>query len=147
MDLNTASALHHSPHYSSRQASLCTVRLQNISSISQIKPHVFRLVISTPSDQVLSLVPKLSVLQDLFDLVLLMFIDFYWWVVGSHYVVLIGLQQAYVKAVMYASQCLPMPSVSEVQMLGSLPYLLSHRKWSNKPVMQLPGALQSLPSA
>ena len=43
MDLTTASALHHSPHYSSRQASLCSVRLQDISSIAQvrlIKPHV-----------------------------------------------------------------------------------------------------------
>ena len=43
MDLTTASALHHSPHYSSRQASLCFVRLQDISSIVQvslIKPYV-----------------------------------------------------------------------------------------------------------
>ena len=94
-----------------------------------------------PSDQLLSLVPKLSVLQDLLDFILLMFIDFYWGGVGSYSVVLIGHHHAYVKDVMYASQRLPMPFASEVQMVGSLPYPLSHREWSKKPVMQLPGAL------
>ena len=43
------------------------------------------------------------VLQDLLDLVLFMFIDFHWWGVGSHSIVLIGLQQADVKDVMNAS--------------------------------------------
>ena len=79
-----------------------------------------------PSDQVLSLSSKLSVLQDLLNLVLLMFIDCYWWGVGSHPIVLIGLQQAYMKDIMYASQSLPMPSASEVQMVGSLPYSFGH---------------------
>ena len=37
MNLTTASALHHSPHYSSRQAILCSVRLQDISSITQVR--------------------------------------------------------------------------------------------------------------
>ena len=143
MSLTTASALHHSPHCSSRQASLCFVQLQDISSIAQvsfIKPHVLRLVISTPSDQVLSSSPKLSVLQDLLDLVLLMLIDCYWWGVGSHSIVFIGLLQAYMKDIVYASQSLPMPSTSEIQMVGSLPYPLGHREWSNEPVVQLPGA-------
>ena len=100
------------------------------------------------SNQVLSLVPKLAVLQDLLDLVLLVFIDSYWWGVGRQPVVLIGLQQAYMKDVVYASQRLPMPSASEIQMVGSLPYSLGHLEWSNKPVVQLPGALQSqVPSA
>ena len=106
VDLTTVSALHYSPHYSSRQSSLCSVRLQDISSIAQvnlIKPHVLRLVISMPSDQVLYLVPKLTMLQDLLDLVLFMFIDFHWWDIGSHSIVLVGLQQADVEDVMNAS--------------------------------------------
>ena len=101
-----------------------------------------------PSDQVLSLVPKLVVLQDLLDLILLVFVDCYWWAIVSHPIVLIGLQQAYVKDIMNASQRLPMPSASEIQTVGSLPYSLSHLEWSKKPVVQLPGALQSqVPSA
>ena len=36
----------------------------------------------------------------------------------------------------------------EVQTVGSLPYTLSYLEWSNEPVVQLPGALQSqVPSA
>ena len=95
------------------------------------------------SDQVLSLASKLSMLQDNLDLILLVFIDFYRWGVGSHSIVLIGLQQAYVKDVMYASQCLPVHPTSEVQMVGCLPYPVSYGKLSNEPVMQFPGALQS----
>ena len=87
-------------------------------------------------------------LQDLINLVLFMFIDFLWWGVGSHPIVLIGLQQADMKDIMNASQRLSMPSASEVQMVGSLPYTLGYLEWSNKPVVQLPGALQSqVPSA
>ena len=82
-------------------------------------------------------------LQDLLDLVLFMFIDFHWWDVGSHSIVHIGLQQADVKDAMNASQRLSMPSTSEVQTVGSLPYSLGHLEWSNKPVVQLPGVLQS----
>ena len=96
-----------------------------------------------PSDQVLSSSSKLSMLQDLLNFVLLVFIDLYWWDIGSHPIFLIGLQQAYMEDVMYASQSLPMPSASEIQMVGCLPYPLGHGKWSNKPVMQFPGALQS----
>ena len=87
-------------------------------------------------------------LQDLLDLVLFVFIDCHWWGVGNHPIFLIGLQQADVEDIMDASQYLPMPSASEIQMLGSLPYSLGHLDWSNKPVVQLPGALQSqVPSA
>ena len=87
-------------------------------------------------------------LQDLLDLVLFVFIDCHWWGVGSHPIVLIGLQQADVKDVMDASQCLPMPSASEIQMVGSLPYSFGHLEWSNEPIVQLPRALQSqIPSA
>ena len=87
-------------------------------------------------------------LQDLLDLVLFMFIDFHWCGIGIHPIVLIGLQQADVKDFMDASQRLSMPSTSEVQTVGSLPYSLGHLEWSNKPVVQLPGALQSqVPSA
>ena len=42
------------------------------------------------------------VLQDLLDLVLFVFIDFHWWGIGSHSIVLIGLQQADVEDVMNA---------------------------------------------
>ena len=87
-------------------------------------------------------------LQDLLDLVLLMFIDFYWWGIGSHSIVLIGLQQADMKDVINASQRLSMLPAREVQMVGSLPYTLGYLEWSYEPVMQLPGALQSqVPSA
>ena len=88
------------------------------------------------------------VLQDLLDLVLFMFIDFHWWGIGSHPIVLIGLQQADMKDIMNASQCLSMLSAREVQMVGSLPCSLGYLEWSNKPVVQLPGTLQSqVPSA
>ena len=87
-------------------------------------------------------------LQDLLDLVLFIFIDFHWWGVGSHSIVLIGLQQADVKDVMNASQRLSMLPAREVQTVGSLPYTLGYLEWSNEPVVQLPGALQSqVPSA
>ena len=82
-------------------------------------------------------------LQDLLNLVLFMFIDFHWWGVGSHSIVIVGLQQADVKDLINASQCLSMLSAREVQMVGSLPYSLSYLEWSNQPVVQLPGALQS----
>ena len=83
------------------------------------------------------------VLQDLLDLVLFMFIDFHWWGVGNHSIVLIGLQQADVKDVMNASPRLSMLSAREVQMVGSLSYSLGYLEWSNEPVVQLPGALKS----
>ena len=87
-------------------------------------------------------------LQDLLNLVLFVFIDCHWWGIGSHSIVLIGLQQADLKDIMDASQRLPMPSASEIQMLSSLPYSLGYLEWSNEPVVQLPGALQSqVPSA
>ena len=87
-------------------------------------------------------------LQDLLDLVLLVFIDCYWWGIGSHSIVLVGLQQSYVKDIINALQCLPVLSASEVQAIGCLPYSLQHGEWSNEPVMQFPGALQSqVPSA
>ena len=95
-----------------------------------------------PSDQVLSPASKLSVLQDLLDLTLLIFIDYYWWGIGSHSIVLVGLQQSYVKDIMDASQHLPVPSSSEVQAV-SFALSLQHGEWSNEPVMQFPGALQS----
>ena len=88
------------------------------------------------------------VLQDFLNLVLFMFIDFHWCGIGIHPIVLIGLQQADVKDVMNASQRLSMLSAREVQSVGSLPYSLGYLKWSNEPVVQLPGALQSqVPSA
>ena len=96
-----------------------------------------------PSNKVLCLVPQLMMLQDLLNLVLFMFIDFHWWAVGSPSIVLIGLQQADVKDVMNAFQRLSMLSAREVQVVGSLPYTLGYLDWSNKPVVQLPGALQS----
>ena len=87
-------------------------------------------------------------LQDLLDLVLFVFIDFYWWGIGSHSIVLVGLQQADVKDIMNALQRLSMLPAREVQTVGSLPYMLGYLEWSNKPVVQLPGALQSqVPSA
>ena len=87
-------------------------------------------------------------LQDFLDLILFVFIDFHWWGIGSHSIVLIGLQQADVKDVMNASQRLSMLPAREVQTVGSLPYTLGYLEWSYKPVMQLPGALQSqVPSA
>ena len=96
-----------------------------------------------PVDQVLSPASELSVLQDLLDLVLLIFIDCYWWGVGCHSIFLIGLQQFYIKDIMNASQRLPVPSASEVQVVSCLPYSFQHGEWSNKPVMQLTGAMQS----
>ena len=77
-----------------------------------------------PSDQVLSPASKLSMLQDLLDLVLLVFTDYYWWSIGSHSIILIGLQQSYVNDVMYASQRMLVLPASEVQTVGCLPYPL-----------------------
>ena len=91
---------------------------------------------------------QLSEVQDLLDLALFMFVNCYWWGIGSHPIVLMGLQKADVEDVMDASQSLLMPSASEIQMVGSLPYSLGHLEWSNEPVVQLPWALQSqVPSA
>ena len=50
--------------------------------------------------------------------------------------------------IMYASQHLPVPSASEVQAVSCGPYPFGDGEWSNEPVMQFPGALQSqVPSA
>ena len=77
-----------------------------------------------PLDQVLSPASKLSMLQDLLNLVLLVFINYYWWSVGSHPIVPIGLQQSYVKDVMYASQHLPIKTLaSAVYHPSKLSYL------------------------
>ena len=77
-----------------------------------------------------------------------MLIDFHWWDVGSHSIVLVQLQQVDVKDVTNALQCLSMLPTREVQMVGSLPFTLGYLEWSNEPVVQLPGALQSqVPSA
>ena len=96
-----------------------------------------------PSDQVLSSASKLSMLQDLLDLVLLIVNGYNWWGVGFHPIILIGLQQSHVEDIMHASQCLPVPSSSEVKAVICAPYPLGDCEWSNKPVMELPGALQS----
>ena len=48
------------------------------------------------------LVPQLTVLQDLLDLVLFVFIDFHRWDVGGHSIMLEGLQEADVEDVMNA---------------------------------------------
>ena len=101
-----------------------------------------------PSDQVLSPASELSVLQDLLNFDLFIFIDYDWWGIGCHSIVLVGLQQSHVEDIMDASQCLHVPSSSDVQAVGCLPYPLGNGEWSNKPVMQFPGALQSqVPSA
>ena len=82
-------------------------------------------------------------LQDLLDLEFFMFIDCHWWGVGSHSIVLVGLQQADVKNVMNALQRLSMLPAREVQMVGSFSYTFGYLEWS-----KLPGALQSqVPSA
>ena len=82
-------------------------------------------------------------LQDLLDFVLFVFIDFHRWNVGNHSIVFEGLQQADVEDIMNALQRLSMLPAREVQMVGSLPYMLGCLEWSYEPVMQLPGALQS----
>ena len=95
MDLTTESALHYSLHYSSRQAILCSVRLQDIGSIAQfrlLQPHVLYLIISMPSNQVLSLSPELPILQDLLDLGFLVIIDYHWWDVGLDSIIQIRLE-------------------------------------------------------
>ena len=96
-----------------------------------------------PLDQVLSSASELSVLQDLLDLILLVFINYNWWGVGCHSIVLVGLQQSHVEDIVDASQCLPVPSSSKLQAVSCLPYLLRNGEWSNQPVMQFLGALES----
>ena len=101
-----------------------------------------------PSDQVLSPTSELSMLQDLLNPVLFVFINFHWWGIGSHSIFLIGLQQTNVKDVINAYQRLSIFPAREVQTVGSLPYSLGYLKWSKEPVVQLPGALLSqVPSA
>ena len=75
-----------------------------------------------PSDYVLSLSPELSVLQDPLNLVLFVFINYNWWSVGLHYIILIGIEWSHVKDIMDSSQRLPVASSSEVHVVGSLPY-------------------------
>ena len=82
-------------------------------------------------------------LQDLLDFVLFVFIDFHWWDVGSHSIVLEGLQEADVEDVMNAPSRLPMLPAREVQMVCSWPYTFGHLEWSYEPVVKLPWALQS----
>ena len=115
IDLTTASALHYSLHYTSRQSNLCSLQLQDISSIAQfqlIQPHVFQLVISTPSDQLLNPSPELPVLQNLLNLILLTVINHNWWAIGLHPIILIGLEESHVENIVDTSQCLPVPSSS-----------------------------------
>ena len=92
-----------------------------------------------PLDQVSSLSPELSVLQDPLDLVLLIVINYDWWGVGLHPIILIGIEQSNVKDIMDLLQCLPVASSSEVQVVGYLPYPYGNGESFNVPVMQLPG--------
>ena len=51
------------------------------------------------------------------------------------------------KDIVDSSEGLPVVPASEVQAIGSLPYLPHDGKGANEPVVQFPGALQSqLPS-
>ena len=64
-------------------------------------------------------------LQDLLNLVLLVAINYNRWAIGFHPIILIGLQQSHVEDIMDASQCLPVPSSSEVQAVICGPYPFS----------------------
>ena len=78
------------------------------------------------SAQVVSSASELSVLQELLNLVLLIVIDYDWWSIGLHPIILIGLQQSHVKDIIDTLQHLPVSSSSEVQPIGCEPYPLGN---------------------
>ena len=82
-------------------------------------------------------------LQDFLNLIFLALINHNWRIIGLHAILLIGPEECHVVNIMDTSKGLPVMPTSEVQVIGSLPYLLSDGKWSNKSVLQFLRALQS----
>ena len=82
-------------------------------------------------------------LQDPLHFILFTFIDYDWWCLGLHAIVLVGSEESYVENVVDSSESLPVTAAGEVQAVGSLPYPLLDSKRPYKPVLQFPGSLQS----
>ena len=109
--------------------------------LSLVQPHVFRLVVSLPSDQVLVLSSNLSMLQDGFYLEFNFAIGVYGRDVCSQPIVPVWPQQAHVEHVMNVAKGLAVSSSRQVQLVRGLADPLQHFEGSNKAVLQFSWSL------
>ena len=109
--------------------------------LSLIQPHVFRLAVSFPYDQVLVFSSDLSMLQDCFNLELHFSIDVYGWDICSQPVVPVWPQQTHVEHVMNVAKGLAVSSSRQVQLVRGLADPLQHFEGSNEAVLQFSWSL------
>ena len=103
--------------------------------LSFVQPHIFRLIVAFPSNQVLVFSSHLSMLQYGFDLELHFSIDVYGRDVCSQPIVPVWPQQAHVEHVMNVAKGLAVSSSRQVQLVHGLANLLKHSEGSYKAVL------------
>ena len=103
--------------------------------LSLIQPHVFILVISLPSDQVLVFSSYLPVLQYCFNFELHVSINFYGRDVPSQPIVSVWPQQAHMENLMDVAEGLAVASSQQVQLVRGLANLLKHSEGSYEVVL------------
>ena len=109
--------------------------------LSLVQPHIFRLIVAFPSNQVLVFSSHLSMLQDGFDLELHFSIDVYGRDVCSQPIVPVWPQQAHVENVMDVAKGLAVSSSRQVQLVRGLADLLKHSEGSYEAVLQFSWSL------
>ena len=104
--------------------------------LSLVQPHVFRLAVSFPSDQVLVFSSYLSMLKDCFNFELHVSIDFYGRDIRSQPIIPVWPQQAHMENVMDVPKGLAMASSRQVQLVRRFAYPLKHSEGSYEAVLQ-----------
>ena len=103
--------------------------------LSLVQPHIFRLIVAFPSNQVLVLSSNLSVLQYGFNFELHVPIDFYGRDVRSQPIVLVWPKQAHMEDVMDVPKGLEVASSRQVQLVRRFTYPLQHFEGPNEAVL------------
>ena len=109
--------------------------------LSFVQPHIFRLIVAFPSNQVLVFSSHLSMLQYGFNLELHFSIDVYGRDVCSQPIVPVWPQQAHVEHVMNVAKGLAVSSSRQVQLVRGLANPLQHFEGSNEAVLQFSWSL------
>ena len=109
--------------------------------LSLVQPHIFRLIVAFPSNQVLVFSSNLSVLQYGLNFELHVRVDFYGRDVRSQPIVSVWPEQARVENVMDVPKGLAMASSRQVQLVRRFANLLKHSEGSYEAVLQFSWSL------
>ena len=104
--------------------------------LSLVQPHIFRLIVAFPSNQVLVFSSHLSMVQDGFYLELHFPIDVYGRDISSQPVVPVWPEQVHVADVMDVAKGLAVSSSRQVQLVRGLADPLQHFEGSYEAVLQ-----------